>query len=126
LEAGFSIYQFSQMLESSFKRPRTSSIPELDFIEPFCEFFEPLIHHSVYLRGVYVNEEDLNVASKGENEKGKEELNDVEIMDQDDDEVIEDVDVEDEGEQNEEEYVPSSSSVKRNVKKQKKRVKSDE
>jgi hypothetical protein len=54
------------------------------------------------------------------------EMNDVEMMDQDDDEVIEGVDVEDEGEQNEEEYVPSSSSVKRNVKKQKKRVKSED
>jgi hypothetical protein len=66
-------------------------------------------------------EEELN----GENEKGKEELNDVEMMDQDDDEVIEGGEVED-GEQDEEEYVPSSSSVKRNVKKQKKRVKSED
>jgi hypothetical protein len=73
------------------------------------------------------NEEDLNVASKGENEKGKEEVSEVEMMDQGDDEVIEggDVGVEVEDE-DEEEYVPSSSSVKRNVKKQKKRVKSED
>jgi hypothetical protein len=78
-------------------------------------------------------EEELNVESKGENEneKGKEEMNDVEMMDQGDDEVVQDVEdgeggeVED-GEQDEEEYVPSSSSVKRHVKKQKKRVKSED
>jgi hypothetical protein len=72
-------------------------------------------------------EVELNIESKGENEneKGKEEMNDVEMMDQGDDEVIENGEggeVED-GEQDEEEYVPS---VKRNVKKQKKRVKSED
>jgi hypothetical protein len=73
-------------------------------------------------------EEELNVESKDENEKGKEEVSEVEMMDQGDDEVVEGGDEveEEDGEQDEEEYVPSSSSVKRNVKKQKKRVKSED
>jgi hypothetical protein len=75
------------------------------------------------------NDEGENEEVNVENEKGKEEVSEVEMMDQGDDEVIEDVEygeVEDEDEQEEEEYVPSSSSVKRNVKKQKKRVKSED
>jgi hypothetical protein len=70
-------------------------------------------------------EVELNVESKGENEKG-EEMNDVEMMDQGEDEVIQDGEMEDEDDEQEEEYVPSSESVKRNVKKQKKRVKSED
>jgi hypothetical protein len=68
-------------------------------------------------------EEESNV----ENEKGKEEVSGVEMMDQGDDEVIQDVEGGDELEEDvEEEYVPSSSGVKRSVKKQKKRFNSED
>jgi hypothetical protein len=69
------------------------------------------------------NDEGENGENEG-NEKGKEELNDAEMMDQSDDEVIQGVE-EGELDEQEEEYVPSESA-KRNVKKQKKRVKSED
>lgn len=40
-------------LDTGIKRQRTSALPVLAFADPFCEFFEPLIHQSVFLRRVY-------------------------------------------------------------------------